>query len=121
MILESGAVVGVSEPALFSLKREPEEIALSIVAEIVQLRRATDRFDWPVGAPVTAPGETGEEASASATDPVCGMAVRVDGAAHTHEHEGASYYFCCAACLTSFAAEPDSFIGKDPSPGEPIG
>ena len=93
--------------------REPEEIALSIVAEIVQLRRATDRFDWPVDGPATAQGATGGEASASATDPVCGMAVRVDGAAHTHEHEGASYYFCCAACLTSFAAEPDSFIATN--------
>ena len=78
--------------------REPQEIALSIVAEIVQLRRATGRFDWPVDAPATA------------MDPVCGMTVRVEGAAHIHEHDGRSHYFCCAACLTSFAAQPDSFI-----------
>ena len=89
--------------------REPEEIALSIVAEIVQLRHATKSFDWPVdgGKESAAAGAAAPE---TAVDPVCGMTVEVAGTGHVHEHEGTSYYFCCAGCLTSFAAEPSRFL-----------
>lgn len=94
--------------------RRPEEIALSILAEIVQLRRSTDRFDWPAGAPETEAGEAQATDTtnppATAMDPVCGMTVEVVGSAHVHEHQGTNYYFCCANCLTNFAAEPEKFL-----------
>ncbi len=90
--------------------REPEEIAVSILAQIIQLRGAAGRFEWR-GAAVGA--EDGSEAAAApetAVDPVCGMSVEVAGAAHRYEHEGATYYFCCAGCLTRFSAEPERFL-----------
>jgi YHS domain-containing protein len=46
-------------------------------------------------------------------DPVCGMAVRMDGAivdGLVAEHDGHSYYFCRASCLERFTADPSRFI-----------
>ena len=66
-----------------------EEIALSILAEMVQMRRAR--------APVVA------AEPALAKDPICGMTVDVATARHVLEKDGARYYFCCAGCKEKFA------------------
>jgi putative ABC transport system ATP-binding protein len=44
-----------------------------------------------------------------ATDPVCGMSVEQDGAAHRLDYRGSSYYFCARGCLQEFAATPERF------------
>ena len=44
------------------------------------------------------------------TDPVCDMRIEADDAAATAEHEGTTYYFCCAGCSTSFAADPARYL-----------
>src|SRR3990167_1157896 len=41
-----------------------------------------------------------------ATDPVCGMNIEEQSAAGKLMHEGTSYYFCSAACLNKFKANP---------------
>lgn len=89
--------------------REPEEIALSILAEIVQLRRGTDSFEWRNG---TEAG-TATPSSETAVDPVCGMTVDVANSRHAHEHDGRTYHFCCGGCLTRFAEEPASFLSGE--------
>ena len=53
-------------------------------------------------APKPAPGE--------AIDPVCGMTVKIDGAQHTHTHEGTTFYFCNPRCKTRFAADPQMYL-----------
>ena len=78
----------------------PEEIALSIIAEIIQLRR-TSRHT-PVSAMPVSPLE--------ATDRVCGMTVEIATAHHTHLHDGQTYYFCCAGCKRSFEKEPNKYL-----------
>ena len=65
-----------------------EEIALSIVAEIVQQRRAQK-----------APEKTVVE---EAIDPICNMTVEIATAKFTTERDGRRYYFCCAHCLRTF-------------------
>ena len=62
--------------------RDPGEVAVSILAEIVS---ATAPFD-PL------PEATRDEAE-SAVDPVCEMQVDVAGAAHRAKHAGRDYYF----------------------------
>ncbi len=47
-----------------------------------------------------------------ARDPVCGMAVDPAAFAFCHEHEGKSYYFCCAHCLESFRDNPKRYLDK---------
>ena len=82
------AVERVSAPAGLDIgARTPEEIALSVMAQIVeQQRRAV-------------PAKASLE---EATDPICGMKVAVAGARHVAEVGGKSYYFCCAGCRTKF-------------------
>ncbi len=53
----------------------PEEIALSILAEIVSVRRAPTRVDEPKAAP--------EVAQVIAKDPICGMMVTIEAARYT--------------------------------------
>jgi len=72
-----------------------EEIALSVLAEMVQMRRSRPRaaaVSLPIAA--TAPIER---------DPICGMTVDVATARHVLEKDGAKYYFCCAGCKEKFA------------------
>jgi xanthine dehydrogenase accessory factor len=77
--------------------RAPEEIALSILAEIVERRRAAQ----PVKVEETAP--------LTAIDPICGMSVEIGSARHTAEHGGLTWYFCCGGCRQRFLAEPERY------------
>jgi xanthine dehydrogenase accessory factor len=80
--------------------RTAEEIALSILAEIVAARPR------PSGRPVDA-GE--EAASSTALDPVCGMSVAtVDASLHL-DHDGARVWFCGSGCMRAFAADPTAY------------
>lgn len=80
----------VKAPAGLDIGAEgAEEIALSIVAEIVQ-RRHTVR------------ATTGVAAVQTAVDPICHMTVSIADARHTAEFEGTRYYFCCAHCRDTF-------------------
>ncbi len=82
--------------------RTPEEIALSIMAQIVERRRHA-----VAAAPDAASPEVpARNTPAEAVDPVCGMSVAVAGARHVAESGGKQYYFCCAGCRTKFLADP---------------
>ena len=69
----------------------PQEIAVSILAEIIQERRSPKRI---------AVAEVHEEATA--TDPICGMLVDIATARHRSELEGRPVYFCCLSCKERF-------------------
>jgi xanthine dehydrogenase accessory factor len=77
----------------------PEEIAVSILAEIVHTRRSR-KAEPLVGAAVDAPTAT------EARDPVCGMTVEVATARHQSDWAGRSVYFCCLRCKEAFDADP---------------
>ncbi len=95
-----------------------EEIALSILAELVQVRRGRAEF---VAAPGPATVARGEDAPATSLpaiasddvvylDPVCGMTVDPAHARHLAEHAGTIYAFCSLGCRTRFVREPASFV-----------
>ena len=71
----------------------PPEIALSILAEIVQRRR--------VSPPAAAPRI---ETRPTAIDPMCGMQVDIASARWTAEKDGQTYYFCAPGCRKAFLA-----------------
>jgi xanthine dehydrogenase accessory factor len=80
--------------------RSAEEVALSILAEIVATRpRPSAR---PLAGVEAATVET-------AVDPVCGMpVVMVDSSLH-YDHGGVRRWFCGSGCLRAFAADPDAY------------
>jgi Cu+-exporting ATPase len=49
---------------------------------------------------------------ATAVDPVCGMTVDTANPRGTAEHNGKTYYFCCAGCATKFKADPEKYLKK---------
>ncbi len=83
----------------------PEEIAVSILAEIVQVGRQFPITNYQLPMTTSAPVEVLE-----AKDPVCGMMVEIAGARYTAEHGGQIYYFCCAGCKRSFEKEPEKYL-----------
>ncbi len=100
----AAALDRVKSPAGLDLgARSPEEIALSILAEIVQLRRAAAAAEAAEEAPAV---QASSEAVTHAIDPICGMSVEIAGARHTAEHGGTTWYFCCGGCRERFLADP---------------
>lgn len=96
-----GALAQVRNPAGLDLgAQRPEEIALSVLAEIVQLRRAAARQPAPRAAVAAADEDL-------AIDPICGMSVVVARARHTAEHAGRTWYFCNPRCREKFLATPE--------------
>jgi xanthine dehydrogenase accessory factor len=86
--------------------KTPEEIALSIFAEIVQGRRSrAERL--PDATEARAAGGT-------EIDPICGMTVVVAGARHTAEHAGRTWYFCNPRCRERFLATPERWAAAMP-------
>ena len=81
--------------------RKPEEIALSILAEIVSIRKKeTETLD----------SENASDKRAKAIDPICGMTVEIETAKHISEFNGENYYFCCGGCKTRFEKEPEKYV-----------
>lgn len=87
--------------------RTPEEIALSILAEMVAERRRTS------GRPVEEHRHEEHGAAAppgTAVDPVCGMTVATVETSLHLDHEGVRYWFCGSGCLRAFAADPAGYL-----------
>ncbi len=89
----------------------PEEIALSVLAQIVQLRNAEQT-------PAPPPTKTSPPAE-EAVDPICGMTVVVATARHTAEFGGRTFYFCCGGCREKFLREPQRYATAGASGGAP--
>ncbi|MFL5779017.1 MAG: XdhC family protein [Chloroflexota bacterium] len=131
---------GISEERLAALRapagmdlgaETPEEIALSILAELVQVRRGRATFVAAPG-PATVAGQPFAAARSSAhsseaattttatptvddivlLDPVCGMTVAREDARHLAEHDGVVYAFCSMGCRTSFIKEPAAYVAQ---------
>jgi xanthine dehydrogenase accessory factor len=82
----------------------PEEIAVSILAEIVQERRAK----MP-SASLKPAGHLPVLAAVEAKDPVCGMLVDSAKARYKSEYRDSWVYFCCASCKQKFDREPSRY------------
>ncbi|MBI4541571.1 MAG: XdhC family protein, partial [Gemmatimonadetes bacterium] len=101
------ALARITNPAGLDLgAHTPSEIALSILAQIVQLGRAAGATRKPDEAAAPA----APAVAAEAIDPVCGMTVKVATARWRHEHAGRTYYFCGGGCRERFAMDPDRYV-----------
>jgi xanthine dehydrogenase accessory factor len=84
-----------------------QEIAVAILAELVQLRAAGALRTATAAEPAAAAREA---AASEATDPVCGMTVTAGPAAWPLEHEGVTYYFCCPGCRRELDRDPAAYL-----------
>lgn len=82
-----------------------EEIALSILTEIVQIRRAQREG---IRLELTAPAN--QTSVGDSLDPVCGMAVRVSEARYASTHNSNTFYFCCRRCQEKFDRQPEKYL-----------
>jgi xanthine dehydrogenase accessory factor len=124
----------VRVPAGLDLGRTTHvEIAVAILAELVQLRSAgklgavpsegTGGSDASRSAgrrgkrassgSADRTAASGEHVPAEATDPVCGMTVATGKAGRPLEFGGVTYYFCSAGCRSEFQSNPDSYARKE--------
>jgi xanthine dehydrogenase accessory factor len=78
--------------------RTPAEIALSILARVIQTRRS-GRWEPALQTTAAAPPP------AFAVDPICGMTVTAAPSTPHVEHEGETVYFCCDGCKDKFLQE----------------
>jgi xanthine dehydrogenase accessory factor len=111
-----------------------QEIAVAILAELVQLRASGAlaagtlaagalAAGKPAGPPAQRAGtesarQAGPEGARPAArpalviDPVCGMAVSADSS-RPLQYEGTDYYFCCAGCRQAFEQDPDAHVKRE--------
>ena len=83
-------------------KTTHEEMAVAILAQLVQMRAS--------GAFAEVPVPRKRLKLAEAVDPVCGMTVMADKSGMPAEHDGVTYYFCCAGCRHTFEENPDAYV-----------
>ena len=112
----------VKVPAGLNLGRTSHrEIAVAILAELVQLRAAGEIPGGTATASTRgARADRGKRATATpaaaapaeATDPVCGMTVVAGESSYPLEHDGVTYYFCRAGCRRAFEADPAAYVQK---------
>ncbi|WP_420448499.1 XdhC family protein [Candidatus Palauibacter sp.] len=107
--VDADEISRVRGPAGLDIGAEsPEEIAVSILAEIVHLE-AQPRESELVDPGAASADEA--ETEGQATDPVCGMTVSVSGSPSSF-FEGDPVYFCCEGCRTRFDASPESYVAS---------
>jgi xanthine dehydrogenase accessory factor len=86
------------------------EIAVAILAELVQLRASGVIAHTPHTPDARhAPQEPQPPRLTEAIDPVCGMTVLISPDALSLEHDGTTYYFCCAGCRRAFENDPAAY------------
>jgi len=117
---------GLSEQHLARLKypagldigaATPQEIALSILAEIVQLRR--QKKSMPLKAPKKSVPRM--EKPKTALDVICGMTVVTESARYTSTFNQETYYFCSAHCQRVFEQDPQKYVQTGDPAGSPAG
>lgn len=85
--------------------KTPEEVAVSILAQIIQAKRSAD--EHPKNDVI---GEADQLQEDLYINPVCKIPVQKSTAKYVLEHNGEKIYFCCDGCKTSFEKEPALYI-----------
>jgi xanthine dehydrogenase accessory factor len=126
--LPAGQLDRVHVPAGLDLGHTThQEIAVAILAELVQLRASGDLAGAAGAAstrqtpaalastttPPAAAPTAGRTEPAEAVDPVCGMTVAATAASHPLAHDGVTYYFCCTGCRRKFELDPAAYVTRE--------
>jgi xanthine dehydrogenase accessory factor len=86
--------------------RTPAEIALSILARIVEVRRRREPT------PTVAAAVPATPAAVTAVDPICGMTVAAVASTPWLWHGEETVYFCCEGCRSAFASQHEHAVAE---------
>lgn len=104
--LGRGDVEKVHTPAGLDIgARTPEEVALSVFAEII-----AERSQEQPAESGCCGGSSEKVDSTTVIDPVCKMTVAAVEASIHADVEGVRYFFCCPGCKDAFVANPSTFL-----------
>jgi len=85
--------------------KTPEEVAISILAQVIQdFRTVTPETIIEKAAPLEIKNED------FYMNPVCNIPVQKNTAKHVLDYKGEKVYFCCDGCKVSFEKEPEKYI-----------
>jgi len=87
----------------------PAEIAISILARIVAVRRQAAAGSEAPAVRAAEPAVAGDSppAAALAVDPICGMTVAAVASTPSLERDGETVYFCCEGCRAEYEAREE--------------
>jgi xanthine dehydrogenase accessory factor len=101
--VSAGRVAVIKAPAGLQIGAvSPEEIAVSVLAEIVQVGRSRAPAEEK-------PGKKSAGAKVKpleAKDPICGMPLDVPNVRYKSEYKGQTFYFCSSGCKMKFDSDP---------------
>jgi len=86
--------------------KKPEEVAISILAEIIQSQNNLNATGF------TKFESTGGDTSRPKfyINPVCGVPVDMNSPKHVVEYKNEKVYFCCDGCKVKFDADPEKYM-----------
>lgn len=110
--IDKKKIESITSPAGIDIKaKKPEEVAISILAQIIQIQNsmavpvAFEQFETTK--------EDGGKAPVYYINPVCGVPVDMNNPKHVVDYKGEKVYFCCDGCKVKFDAEPDKYMKKE--------
>ena len=92
--------------------KKPEEVAISILAEIIQVQNNLQS----TGFTKFESTNTGTAKPEFYINPVCGVPVDMNNPKHVVEYKKEKVYFCCDGCKIKFDAGPEKYMTQTHTP-----
>jgi len=92
--------------------KRPEEVAISILAEIIQIQNNRPAHEEGITGQRDEPSTETNAKPAFYVNPVCGVPVDKNSPKHIIEYKGEKVYFCCDGCKVKFETEPAKYMTK---------